>query len=75
MHIFSYIWKIDTKDKYTQNKHVRAHIYVESRFGTLELLYGTWERMEGKENDSESTVSKYVASVQVDDIMIHTESR
>jgi hypothetical protein len=43
-------------------------------FGTMELLYGTWESMEGKENDRESTVSKYIASVQVDDIMIHTES-
>jgi hypothetical protein len=28
----------------------------------------------GKENDIESTILKYIASVQVDDIMTHTKS-
>jgi hypothetical protein len=28
----------------------------------------------GKENDKESTILKYIESVQVDDIMIHTEN-
>jgi hypothetical protein len=39
-------------------------------FVTVELLYGTWE--EGMKR--ESTILKYIASVQVGDIAIHTES-
>jgi hypothetical protein len=41
-------------------------------FVILELMYGTWGK--GKENDRESTISKYITSVQVEDITKHTES-
>jgi hypothetical protein len=33
-------------------------------FVTVELLYGTWRGGRGKENDRESTISKYISSVQ-----------
>jgi hypothetical protein len=52
--MFSLMWKIDPKDKHIyKTKYHSTHIYVESMFGTVELLYGTWERMKGKENESQ----------------------
>jgi hypothetical protein len=43
-------------------------------FVIVEVLYGTQERRKGKENDRESTISKYIGSVQVQDITICIES-
>jgi hypothetical protein len=43
-------------------------------FVTVELLCRTWGRNERKENDRESTIPKCIPSVQVEDIMIYTES-
>jgi hypothetical protein len=39
-------------------------------FVIVELLYGTWGRKKGKENDKESIISKYITFVQVEDITI-----
>jgi hypothetical protein len=39
-----------------------------------ELLFGTWGRRERKRELEKSTISKYIASVQVEDIIICIES-
>jgi hypothetical protein len=38
-----------------------------------DLLYGTWGGWERKKEE-ESIISKYIASVQIDDIIIHSKS-
>jgi hypothetical protein len=43
-------------------------------FIIVEQLYGTWGRRERKGNDRLSTISKYIASVQVADTTIYIES-
>jgi hypothetical protein len=43
-------------------------------FVIVELLYGTQRGGKGKENDTASTISKYITSVQVEVIMIYTKS-
>jgi hypothetical protein len=43
-------------------------------FVIVELLYGTWGRGKGKENDRASAISKYITSVQVEDTMMGIES-
>jgi hypothetical protein len=43
-------------------------------FIIMELLYGMWGGGKGQGNDRESTILKYITSVQVEDVMIYTES-
>jgi hypothetical protein len=43
-------------------------------FVKVKLLYGTQRRRERNENDSVSAISKYITSVQVEDIRIDIES-
>jgi hypothetical protein len=43
-------------------------------FVIVELLYGTWGRREGKKNVLESIILKYITSVQVEDIIVCSES-
>jgi hypothetical protein len=67
--------KIDPKDKCIhKNKHDHIHIYIQNMFVTVELFYGTQGKRKGKENDRKTTISKYIASFQVDDITMHIES-
>jgi hypothetical protein len=43
-------------------------------FITVELLYRTWGRQKGKENNRELTILKYITSVQVQDKTIYIKS-
>jgi hypothetical protein len=36
---------------------------MKSMFAIVVLLYGTWGREKGKENDRKSTILKYITSV------------
>jgi hypothetical protein len=65
------MWKIDPKARCIhKNKHDHTRIYVENIFVVVEQLYGTWRGEKGKENDRESTISRYIPSVQVEDVMM-----
>jgi hypothetical protein len=47
-HVFSYMWKIDPKDKHIlKNKHDHIQTYIQNMFVIAELLYGG----KGKESD------------------------
>jgi hypothetical protein len=62
--------KIDLKDKHIyKTKHDHIQTYMKNTFVIVELPYGT-RGEEGKEkNVTELTISKYITSVQVEDIM------
>jgi hypothetical protein len=69
------VWKIEPKDKHIQkNKQDNIHIYIQNMFVIVKPCYGTWEGRKGKENDGESKIIKYITSLQVEGIMICTES-
>jgi hypothetical protein len=68
-HVFSFMWKIDAK-----SKHDHTQIYMSIMFIIMELLYGTQGGRKGKQNERESTILKYITYVQVEDVMIYTES-
>jgi hypothetical protein len=43
-------------------------------FIIMDLLCGTQGGGKGKQNEKESTISKYIISVQEEDIMVYTEN-
>jgi hypothetical protein len=43
-------------------------------FTIMEQFYGTWGGRKGKENDKESTISKHITSVRVEDVMIYMKA-
>jgi hypothetical protein len=65
---------IEPKEKHIhKNKHDNIHIYISNMFVIVELPYGTWGRRERK-RERQSVIWKCITSVQVEDIMICTES-
>jgi hypothetical protein len=55
---FLHMWKVDPKDKHIyNNKHDHIQIHMQNVFAIVELLYGTWGKKEGKENDRISVIS------------------
>jgi hypothetical protein len=63
-----------SKDKYiNKNKHDHIQTYIKM-FVIVKYSMELWGGGKGKENGKESTISKYITSVQVEDIMICIES-
>jgi hypothetical protein len=63
--VFSYVWKTDPKETYTQKQTLSyTNLYVEHVCNRTTLLNSGGGK--GKENDRASTRSKYITSVKVE---------
>jgi hypothetical protein len=63
------MWKIDLKvNTYTKTNTIIYEFTCRTYLWNYSLKL--WRREKGKENDRATTISKYIISVQVEDIMI-----
>jgi hypothetical protein len=70
---FSHMWKIDPKDKHSQKQTwTYTNLYTEHVYNSGTTL-GTQGEKGKKKRMIESTISKYITSQQVEDIMICIE--